>query len=83
MVVPEPVVTRGAYGVARVSPETVPEVEILVEVLVSVFLDDECLSLLELEMKETTKAELESRMILHELLRPLLQGSSVGSLLED
>ena len=41
MVVPEPVVTRGFYGVARVSPETVPEVEILVEVLVSVFLDDE------------------------------------------
>ena len=41
MVVPEPVVTRGFHGVARVSPETVPEVEILVEELVSVFLDDE------------------------------------------
>ena len=41
MVVPEPVVIRGFYCVARVSPETFPEVEILVEVLVSVFLDDE------------------------------------------
>ena len=52
----------------RASPEVVPyQVEILVEVSVSAFLEDDgSLSPLELEMMETTSAELGSRTILRE-----------------